>query len=447
MKCRYLFGLFFAVLVALGNSLPIQAQSNDFRVLYTFTLNTNTAYFDSGASPTGNLLLLGNTLYGTTASGGAFGAGVIYSINTDGSGFTNLFNFGSAGVGGGPNGGLICLGEKLFGTTSDGSVFSISTNGSDFANLTYSSGNMTCGLVSSGNTLYGVGATDSTNWPGNSVFAVDTDGFGFTNIFDFNSSTGDTRQSLAVSGNTLYGTAGFTNEPGMVFAMNTDGSSFTNLHNFTADEGYESLAPLILSGNTLYGTTIGGGAQLNGTVFAINADGSGFTNLHDFNGTDGSMPQASLFLSGDTLYGTTFFGGNVFSLNTNGSNFMSLYSFKGKFGYGAPSGVVVSGNTLYGTVPEGISTANGTTNGIIFALTVPGLPRMAISPPLGIIDLNEKTVVSWPAQATNFALQFTTDLSAGKWTVITNGIAVAGTNFVFTNVLNDSTAYFRLKEQ
>jgi uncharacterized repeat protein (TIGR03803 family) len=41
---------------------------------------------------------------------------------------------------------------------------------------------------------------------------------------------------LIISGNTLFGTAseGGTNGNGTVFAVNTDGTGFTNLHTFTA---------------------------------------------------------------------------------------------------------------------------------------------------------------------------------------------------------------------
>ena len=51
---------------------------------------------------------------------------------------------------------------------------------------------------------------------------------------------------------------------GTVFAVNTDGTGFTNLHSFTAasgslvsitnSDGASPYAGLILSGNTLYGT-------------------------------------------------------------------------------------------------------------------------------------------------------------------------------------------------
>src|SRR6266404_421095 len=109
------------------------------------------------------------------------------------------------------------------------------------------------------------------------------------------------------SGNTLYGTAqqGGSGGNGTVFAVNTDGTGFTNLHTFTysSDGAYPN--GLILSGNTLYGTAGGGGSGIHGTVFKVNTDGTGFTNLHSFNpNSDGGYPAAGLILSGNTLYGT-----------------------------------------------------------------------------------------------------------------------------------------------
>jgi uncharacterized repeat protein (TIGR03803 family) len=67
---------------------------------------------------------------------------------------------------------------------------------------------------------------------------------------------------------------------------------------------------LILSNNTLYGAAARGGIWALGTLFAINIDGTGFTVLHTFKGTiDGSRPNGNLILSGNTLYGTTVLGG------------------------------------------------------------------------------------------------------------------------------------------
>ena len=91
-----------------------------------------------------------------------------------------------------------------------------------------------------------------------------------------------------------------------------------------------SVAGLVLAGNTLFGTTMGP-FQTSGTIFKINTDGTGFTNLHSFTQTystnsDGVNPKSTLILSGNTLYGTTMAGGPsgsgvIFSINTNGDNF------------------------------------------------------------------------------------------------------------------------------
>lgn len=62
--------------------------------------------------------------------------------------------------------------------------------------------------------------------------------------------------------------AGGINGNGTVFALNTDGTGFTNLYNFDGDDGDHSLSGLILSDNTLYGATYFGGIG-DGNVFAL----------------------------------------------------------------------------------------------------------------------------------------------------------------------------------
>jgi uncharacterized repeat protein (TIGR03803 family) len=78
---------------------------------------------------------------------------------------------------------------------------------------------------------------------------------------------------------------------------------------------------LILSSNTLYGTTFLGGRSGSGTLFAVNTDGTEFRNVYSFtklppyNGegnptnSDGANPYAGLFLSSNTLFGTAHAGG------------------------------------------------------------------------------------------------------------------------------------------
>jgi uncharacterized repeat protein (TIGR03803 family) len=187
----------------------------------------------------------------------------------------------------------------------------------------------------------------------------------FTNIYSFTGgSDGDNPYAgLILSSNTLYGTteSGGSSGSGTVFAVNTDGTDFTNIYSFTAlnhstnGDGSFPGTGLILSGNRLYGTADSGGRFGNGTVFAVNTDGTGFTNLHTFTAlinstnSDGTEPS-SVILSGNTLYGTTFQGGHVgggtvFKVNTDGSAFTNLFSFPS--GSNPYAGLVLSGNTVY----------------------------------------------------------------------------------------------------
>src|SRR5882762_2551760 len=252
-----------AFTVALGLILTGQVTAQTFTNLYSFTGGND------GGAPYAGLILSVNTLYGTTAFGGSSSNGTVFAVNTDGSGFTNLYGFTGGNDGGAPYAGLIISGNTLYGTASGGG--------------------------SSGN--------------------------------------------------------------GTVFAVNTDGSGFANLHGFTGgNDGSAPYAGLILSGNTLYGTTAFGGSSGNGTVFAVNTDGSGFTNLYGFiGGNDGGIPTASLILSGNILYGTASAGGSsgngtVFAVNTDGSGFANLYRFTGGNDGGDPyAGLILSSNTLYGT--------------------------------------------------------------------------------------------------
>src|SRR5437016_6277308 len=137
------------------------------------------------------------------------------------------------------------------------------------------------GFVLSGNTLYGTAFGGGSSGKG-TVFKLNPDGTGFTTLHSFTDvdyAAGGTNgdgaypgAGLIVSGNTLYGTAqaGGSSGYGTVFAVNTDGTGFTTLHIFSGgSDGASPLASLILSGNTLYGTASGGGDLGDGTVFSI----------------------------------------------------------------------------------------------------------------------------------------------------------------------------------
>jgi len=250
------------------------------------------------------------------------------------------------------------------------------------------------GMVSSENILYGTVVNGGSSGSG-IVFRLNNDGSGFAPLHTFSASAlnidgryytnsdgvGPTR--LVVAGQTVFGAAvsGGRGGGGALFRMNTDGSGFYILRNFIARPSSplanDGVGPgsLIVSGNTLYGTTQAGGVAGNGTLFAINVDGTGFRTLHSFTTTsqffevhgtnsDGAFPSG-LVLTGNSLYGTAAYGGvlgngTVFKINTDGTGFMPLHTFAANTGDlsgvlvnsdGAePSaGLILSGNTLFGT--------------------------------------------------------------------------------------------------
>jgi len=285
-----------------------------------------------------------------------------------------------------PYAGLILLGNKLYGTalyggSSDaGTVFALNTDGTGFTTLHSFNGsdgmNPQAGLTNSGNTLYGTAGCGGPSGNG-SVFKVNTDGTGFTTLYSFTATSGslstnsdgaDPYGGLIISGNTLYGTTegGGNAGVGTIFAVNTDGTGFTNLHSFTGgSDGAEPQAGLIISGNTLYGTAYAGGSASNGTVFAVNTDGTGFTLLHSFTAlenntnSDGAVPYAGLVLSsdGNTLYGTAYAGGSagngtVFAVNTDGTDFTVLHGF---------TAISFPGTNTDGTYPYSGLTLSGNT--------------------------------------------------------------------------------------
>jgi uncharacterized repeat protein (TIGR03803 family) len=294
------------------------------------------------------------------------------------------------------------------------------------------------------------------------VFAVNTNGTGFTNLHSFTGSDGALPYAgLILSGNTLYGTAssGGSSGAGTVFAVNTNGAGFTNLHNFTAapgplytnSDGVYPYAGLILSGNTLYGTAYFGGSGA-GTVFKVNTNGTGFTNLHSFTGSDGASPYAGLILSGNTLYGTARIGGSsgygtVFAVSTDGTGFTNLYSFTAISGFSSTNsdgadpqaGLILSGNTLYGTAYWGGSSGNGT----VFSLSLGSVS----APQLTIILSGANVILTWPTNAAGFTLQSTTNLvSPAVW--ITNSpapVVVNGQNAV-TNSTPGTKKFYRLSQ-
>jgi uncharacterized repeat protein (TIGR03803 family) len=411
---------------------------SEFSLLYNFNLAQPDGI--NGQRP--NSLIFskdGNTLYGTTEGGGessnpGIGYGVVFSLSKTGGEPTILYDFSTAVPaainGQNPNSLIFSKdGNTLYGTTSVGGVggdagvvFSLPKTGGeptilyDFSIAGGSNGNDPRRLVLSadGNTLYGTtffgggGGGSGFEKDNGIVFSLSKTGTSFTILYNFNNDTtannGKNPNTLLLSadGKTLYGTTenGEEFSNGAVFSLLTTGGEPTVLYNFPPIDGSNGDNPnfLVLSadGNTLYGTTSGGGVGGEaGVVFSLSTVGGSYTILYDFNSavparSNGILPS-SLVLSadGNTLYGVTFAGGVgggefgagvVFSLSTTGASYTILHDFNtaGGSNGAVPISLVLSadGNTLYGVT--GFNEASnqfdigvGVGAGVVFALLNP----------------------------------------------------------------------------
>jgi uncharacterized repeat protein (TIGR03803 family) len=452
---------------------PLAGQT--FTNFHHFTSLNNQGVNTDGAYPTGDLILVGGAFYGTTSQGGTTGRGTVFKVNTNGTGFVVLHNFstsdssGKNSDGAYPLSGLALGGNTLYGTASGGgsaaagTVFKINVDGSGFATLhsftandpatgTNSDGSAPWArLILSNGILYGT-ATQGGNAGLGTVFKFDTTSAVFTRLHSFSAldSSSLTNQDganplggLIISGNILYGTAyrGGGLAAGTLYRLNTDGTGFATL--LDSDGGPR--AALSLSGNTLYGTTDSGGSLAGGSVFAVSTDGTGFTNLQSFTAGQGNGPWGGLLVRGSTLYGTTYGGGDlakgsIFTINTDGTGFTNLYSFSGATDGEQPqAGLVANGDSLCGTTSQGGNSGTGT----IFKLPVE-LPFSG-SPELTISVVGNNVVLTWPANATGFNLQSTTNFApTAIWNGVTPGPTVINGLNTVTNPIVGGQNYYRL---
>jgi uncharacterized repeat protein (TIGR03803 family) len=506
--CLRTLALWSTVTAVLGLTLTDRMRAQTFTTLYSFTATSGDyPYYTTngdGAGPNG-LVLPGSTLYGTTYSGGSLGGdGTIFALNTDATAFTNLHSFAKYDVNSGnntdgrwPNAGLTLSGSNLFGTASaggtsgNGTVFAIVTDGADFRTLhSFSTANQIGGtvvnndgfnpqseLVVSPTTIFGTASEGGRSGSG-TVFSMNTDGTGFATLHsfaaapNFTNADGSSPDGLILIGDTLYGTTRFGGDSGngTLFSVNTNGIGFKVLHSFTSTSGYPSYtnsdganptARLVLSGNTLYGTTPNGGSCGAGIIFRIITNGSDFSIVYNFTADSGAYPYFTnsdgaapngLLLSGSTLYGTSQRGGlsgngTIFGIHTDGTGFTNLHDFTASStnssgiytntdGANPYAGLILSSNTLYGTAGSGGSSGNGT----VFSISLP------VSPPqLTIASAGANVILTWPTNATGFTLQSTTNLvPTGLWSVVSAWPAVVNGLNTVTNPISGTQQFFRL---
>jgi uncharacterized repeat protein (TIGR03803 family) len=111
-----------------GTAFSIGTNGLSFAVLHHFSATDPiTGTNADGAAPCAALALSGGVLYGTAPAGGTGGNGTVYSLKTDGTQFTTLYSFTALDSlartnadGAMPVAGLVQVGNSLYGTTFSG---------------------------------------------------------------------------------------------------------------------------------------------------------------------------------------------------------------------------------------------------------------------------------------------------------------------------------------
>jgi len=422
-----------------GTVFRMNKDGTGYSVLKTFSAGTS----DGGNLAQSVRIAPDGTLYGCNAAGGGDTAGLLFRLNSDGTGFAVLKDlrspdgslplapvmeasdgalYGSTYVGGGATKGT------LFKVNKDGTGFTVLHRFTTSTDGVQPSGKLT---EASDGALYGA-TLGGGAYSGGVLFKLNKDGTGYTILRSFASTSTDGSGLLGGviegSDGALYGTTdgGGTSSAGTIFKINKDGTGYAVLRSFTtaSSDGHWPYAGLIEApSGILYGTTIAGGSANLGVAFKIQKNGTGFTILHSFSGGtgDGASPYSGVYLASDgRLYGTTTAGGSanlgtVYGLNADGTGYAVIKQFAGGTGDGSIpyyGSVVELGGVLYGTTETGGSYDSGT----VFGLNKDGT-GFSVLVNLGVDQSDGRVPGVGPIAGSDGLLYGTTAYGAGGGTV------------------------------
>jgi uncharacterized repeat protein (TIGR03803 family) len=267
-----------------GTVFTLNTDGSGFSLLHSFAGGAN-----DGIEPHGTLIQSGPTLYGMTIQGGAANMGTIFQVNTNGTGFGLLHSFtGGANDGGLPSYNMLTQsGNALYGMTGGGGptdngvIFHINSDGSGFTVMhtfvpsTGDGWDSIGSLALSKSTLYGM--TSFGSGGAGTIFKINTDGTGYQILHTFTGQVGgdgaNPLADLLISGSEMFGMtpAGGPDNLGTIFEMNLDGTGYQVLHSFAGgpNDGSMPNGDLMLVGSTLYGMTVVGGTDNLGVIFSF----------------------------------------------------------------------------------------------------------------------------------------------------------------------------------
>ncbi|NCC51222.1 MAG: hypothetical protein EOM20_08410 [Spartobacteria bacterium] len=346
----------------------------DYRILHRFE---HAEHELLGPSPFSGVIRDGDTLYGATISFLYYFTNdqeAIFRIQTDGTGFTNLYTFNDFDIyGAQPMSGLLLYQNRLFctpnlgGLYDGGTIISIATDGSDLQLLhTFGQFNGDQGraqpdtktkpvqnadgmhpittLIEDNSLLYGA-TSGGGEYDAGVLYCIQPDGDNYRILHHFGSVPDDGEQPsmgmLVADNSRIYGTtgAGGYYDAGILYSIQKSGDDYRVLYHFDPVNGGAPIFSPIADGSTLYGTCGYGYYSYDGAIYSIQKDGTDYRNLHEFDDEEdnGSLPYCTLLSDGSHLYGTTAYGGpyyygTIFAFNKITHDFTILHGFDGTDG-------------------------------------------------------------------------------------------------------------------
>jgi uncharacterized repeat protein (TIGR03803 family) len=380
--------------------------------LYTFCPKSNCI---DGSYPAAGLLLAKNLyFYGTTTSGGKYGEGTVFHLTPEGK-LSTLYSFckeTNCTDGKDPVGGLIQgIDGLLYGTTAyggtygEGTVFSITTAGKlttlysfcpDFDYCTDGKQPESDLVQGSNGNFYGTTSFGT-------IFEITPQG-ALTVLYEFCSQPScddgnDPLGNLAQSADgVLYGATakGGLNSGGVEWEFNTPNNFFQDIFDFGSNWGATPDSATLGSDGNVYGTTMGAtgrsGAYYPSTAFEIDST-NGFVPLYTFCQTgacpDGGVTAGMIEGTSGIFYGTLQ-DGTVFSLATGLSPFVTTTPSSGAVG----STVYILGTNLTGSTAV-------TFNGISAKFTVESSSEIKATVPKGATTGNVEVTTPGGKLASN----------------------------------------------
>jgi uncharacterized repeat protein (TIGR03803 family) len=295
--------------------------SGNLTTLHAFDLT-------DGIGP-GSLTLLGNILYGGVEGGQC---GFLFSVNTDGSGFSDFYDFA--------------------GTTGCAPV----------GKLQWDPGYGFIGITEDGGPAYHPGGPY-----GHGVLFLLTKGGTYRALHDFGQTGDGITPTFAVvdkAGN-VYGSTQEGGAPcvtysagcGILFKLNLPARQYSILYSFTGEsDGAAPILGSIGADGTLYGATQSGtGVTKYGTLFALQPSASGYTltTLSTFGGTLGEPTSGPTLTADGRLVGVTTSGLYAYNLNTRTLKVLQLLNSDATGFQPAGQPAVAKDGTIYGTTQFG----------------------------------------------------------------------------------------------